>query len=160
MFKKNHLSLIPSLFTILFVSTGCSLFNDDDGKNFSVTNYGGVRFTEEEVIEKWNAKRFGDAVQLQYYQDAYTPEPRRSVFQIRLEKRDTKNGEPVALTDVWYGEQDTLTGLYYRGRPLTGGRVALQRAKFEGELSGLVELFAKNGGSYHARFWVDMSEVE
>ncbi len=160
MFKKNHLSLIPSLFTILCVSTGCSFFNDDDRKNLSVTNYGGIRFTEEDVAEKWSAKRFGDAVQLQYFQDAHYPGPVRSVFQIRLEERNEVNQGPVALTDVWYGMQDTLTGLYSRGRPLAGGRVAIQRANFEGELSGLVELFAKNGGSYHARFWVDMSEVE
>ncbi|MEM8485454.1 MAG: hypothetical protein AAF564_07875 [Bacteroidota bacterium] len=160
MFKKNHLSLTSSLFLILYLTTGCSFLDNEDGQNFSVTNYGGVRFTEDDVVEKWNAKRFGDAVQLQYFQDEDSNSPRRIVFQIRLEKRNELNQAPLALTDVWYGTQDTLTGNYFNGPQLSGGRVAIQRANFEGELSGLVELFVKYGGSYHARFWVDMRDVE
>ena len=159
MFKKNHLSLFLSLFLLLFLSTGCSFFDSDDGKNYSVTNYGGLELTADNVVEQWRARRFGEMVQFQYYPPYSSNTPEKLIFQFSLEE-PAEGSYPPELVDVFYGTQDTVNNRYVTC-PVSGGRVAIQSANFNGEMSGIVEIFiGKGGGSRHERFWIDLSELE
>ncbi len=159
MFKKNHLSLLLSIVLLLLISTGCSFFDSDDGKNYSVTNYGGLELTADNVVEQWRARRFGEMVQFQYNPPYSSNTPEKLIFQFSLEE-PAEGSYPPKLVDVFYGTQDTVTNRYVK-YPVSGGRVAIQSANFEGEMSGIVEIFiAKGGESRHARFWIDLSDVE